>query len=160
MYDAESLLDLHERGHRNLQKLLAHCAGFEREQIDREVPGFGYPTIRLQLLHEIGAEAYWIGVLQDRMDVDEQEGVLRTIDAVADRRAAVAAETRRYLSGATPQALNTPRRMTTWGGAQHDLVPARVVLRTFSHLYHHQGQIMAMCRLLGRPASGMDFPLD
>ena len=32
--------------------------------LDQELEGFGYPSIRLQLHHVIGAEQYWVGVLR------------------------------------------------------------------------------------------------
>jgi uncharacterized damage-inducible protein DinB len=40
-------------------------------------------------------------------------------------------------------------------------VPALIFVRTTVHIYQHQGQVLAMCRLLGRPGPGnLDFPLD
>ena len=40
------------------------------------------------------------------------------------------------------------------------LAPAHVILRTQTHVFHHMGQLAAMCRLLGHPIpQGMDFPL-
>ena len=164
MYTGEMLADLHQRGHRSFGKLVEHCGRLDVAQADREIAGFGYPSVRLQLIHAIGAEAYWVSVLQGRMDAEDRDGVLRTIASVADWRAAVAAATQAYLRTATPHELDTARPMTTFGGKSRELVPARVVLRTVTHLYHHQGQVVAMCRLLGSPvsspASGMDFPLD
>jgi hypothetical protein len=35
-----------------------------------------------------------------------------------------------------------------------------VILRTQTHLYRHQGQVVAMSRLMGRQKGGLDFPLD
>jgi len=55
MYTPEALLDLQERTHRNLAALLDHCRELDAEQLNRELPGFGYPTVRLQLHHAIGA---------------------------------------------------------------------------------------------------------
>jgi len=56
--------------------------------------------------------------------------------------------------------LNTRRKMATWGGKELELVPAHVILRTQTHIFQHQGQVAAMCRLLGRPIpTGLDFPL-
>jgi uncharacterized damage-inducible protein DinB len=71
MHTPGALLDLHERGHRNLAALLAHCRDLTADEADRELPGFGYPTVRLQLHHIVGAEKYWIGVLQGRIDADD-----------------------------------------------------------------------------------------
>ncbi len=40
------------------------------------------------------------------------------------------------------------------------IFPAHVILRTQTHLFHHMGQITAMCRLLGHPIPpGIDFPV-
>ena len=50
--------------------------------------------------------------------------------------------------------------MTTWGDRKMRLAPARVIVRTQTHVFQHQGQIAAMCRILGRPIpSGLDFPV-
>ncbi len=159
MFTSEALSEIHERSHRNLSNLLGHCRSFSQDELNREIDGFGYPSIRLQFHHEIGAEEYWIGVLLGRMDVDEDEHLYPTIESLEEYRAKVAARTQKYLKDASADELNTPREMTTWGGNLRVLTPALVFLRTATHLYHHQGQIMAMSRLLGKPAEGMDFPI-
>lgn len=47
-----------------------------------------------------------------------------------------------------------------WDGNTYDLMPARIIVRTQTHVYQHMGQITAMCRLFGRPApAGLDFSL-
>lgn len=50
--------------------------------------------------------------------------------------------------------------MMTWGNREKTLAPQHVVLRVLTHVFHHQGQLAAMCRLLGRPCEGLDYPLD
>jgi uncharacterized damage-inducible protein DinB len=160
MYTAEALLDLHRRAHRNLIALLAHCRELDAEQIDRELDGFGYPTVRLQLHHEIAAEKYWVGVLRGRLDVEDDSPDYPTIESLEAYREKVAAATEAYLRAASVEELNTARPMMTWGDRVKTLAPAHVLLRTATHLYHHQGQIVAMCRLLGKPTGGLDFPLE
>ncbi|MHC4452485.1 MAG: DinB family protein [Planctomycetota bacterium] len=152
------LLDLHERCHRSLQRYLEHCHVLSDTELDRELDGFGYPTVRLQLQHAIGAERYWVSVLRDRMDADEADAV--SIDALERFRQDVFELTRTWL-GATPdEELTTPRMMTTYGGHERMLAPVHVILRTQTHLFHHMGQLAAMCRLLGHPIpEGLDFPL-
>lgn len=160
MYTAAALLDLHERAHRSLEKLLAHCSTLSAEEFDRELPGFGYPSVRLQLHHEIGAEQYWIGVLEGRMQADDDEAEYPTLESLQEFRAEVFVVADRYLRGASEAELNTPREMVTFGGHTRTLIPALVVVRTATHLYQHQGQISAMCRLFGHPIpAGLDFPL-
>lgn len=159
MYTPEALLDIHERTQRSLAKLLAHCAGFPQDDVDRELAGFGYPTVRLQLHHVIGAERYWLGVIQGRMDADDDDAAFPTIASLQAFRDAIASATRAYLAGASAAELNEARRMVVWGGAERVLAPARVILRTQTHVYQHTGQVAAMCRLLGRPVEAMEFPM-
>lgn len=159
MYTPEALLDLHTRGHAGLRRLIAHCGAFDADALRRELAGFGHPSVHAQLAHVVGAEHYWIGVLHGVIDAEDRDDAYPTTDALEGWRAEVAARTAAYLRGASTDELNAPRAMTTWGGKAQVLAPARVFLRTLTHLYHHQGQVVAMCRLLGRPASGLDFPI-
>lgn len=142
-----------------MKKLLEHCRQLSAEELNREIVGFGYPTVRLQLHHEIAAEKYWIGVLQGRMDVDDNDSDYPTIESLDTYRQQVFSVTAEYLRAASVEELNTARSMKTWGNKERILTPAHVIIRTLTHLYHHQGQIVAMCSLLGKPAPGMDYPI-
>ena len=160
MYTPEALLDLHERAHRSLSGLLVHCRALTSEELNREIAGFGSSCVRLQVHHEIGAEEYWIGVLQGRVYADENDAAYPDVAALEAYRQRVFAATEAYLKATTAESLNTARPMRTWDGSEPTLVPARVVVRTATHLYQHQGQIAAMCRILGKPVPpGLDFPL-
>lgn len=160
MYAVDDLLDLHGRTHASLTKLLEHCAGFGAEELARELEGFGYPTLLLQLHHVIAAERYWIGVLQGQMLAEEREEDHASIEVLRTFRAEVAAATEAYLRAASEAELRTRREVTTWQGKRVRVVPAHVLLRTQTHIFQHQGQVAAMCRLLGRPMPpGLDFPL-
>jgi uncharacterized damage-inducible protein DinB len=142
-----------------LKKLLEHCGQFSIDELNREIPGFGYPTVRLQLHHIIGAEKYWISVLHDRIDADDDDHKYPTIESLEIYRQEVAIVVEEYLRSASMEELNTPRKMMTWQKIERTLTPALVIMRTQMHIYHHQGQILAICRLLGKPAEGMDFPI-
>lgn len=160
MHTTSGLLDLHERTHASLVKLLDHCAGFTEEQLSEEIDGFGYPSLRLQLHHLIGAERYWVGVLNGLMLTDEEEADYESIEALRGFRERVAGDTVAYLRSSSDAEVNRCREVTTWGDRQVDLVPAHVLLRTQTHIFQHFGQIAAMSRLLGRPVPpGLDFPL-
>jgi uncharacterized damage-inducible protein DinB len=160
MFTVAALLDIHTRTHHSLHKLLDHCAGFSADELAREIAGFGYPTIRLQLHHVIGAEEYWVGVLRGLMLTDERPEDFASIEALRVYRERVAAKTAAWLRDASDSELNTRRRMITWGGHERELVPAHIILRTQTHIFQHQGQVAAMCRLLGRSIPpGLDFPL-
>ena len=154
------LLDLHERCHRSLVQYLKHCRNLSPEQLDRKLEGFGYETVRLQLQHVIGAERYWVTVVRDCMDATEDDADAVSIEVLASFRQRVFEATRTWLRKTSDEELTTPREMTTWGDQQKVLAPIHVILRTQTHLFHHMGQIAAMCRLLGHPIpSGMDFPI-
>ena len=160
MFIPQSLLDIHHRAHQSLIKLLAHCASLTADEMNREMEAFGDPTVQLQLHHVITAERYWIGVLQGRMDVDEDQAEYPTIDSLEELRQTVFAIGEEYLRGASEAELNTPRPMITWGNKERVLIPAHVVIRTQMHIYHHLGKVGAMCRLMGKPIPpGMDYPI-
>jgi uncharacterized damage-inducible protein DinB len=160
MYTSDALLDLHRRTHQTLLKLLDHCAGFSEDELSREVEGFGYSTLRVQLHHMIGAEEYWIGVIRGLMLTEDREEDMGSMQAIREYRERVAGVTTGYLRGASSEELNTRRKMTTWGGHERELMPALIVLRTQTHIIDHTGQVAPMCRHLGRAIpQGIDFPL-
>ncbi len=151
---------MHARGHRSFAKLLAHCSEFNSEELHREIPGFGYGTLQLQLHHMIGAQDYWIRVALGNMLEEDKPEEYPTVESLVTYRDQVVSMTDDYLRSASEAELNTERSMTVWTDMQENLMPAQVFMRTLTHMYHHQGQVLAMCRLLGRPLSdGMDFPL-
>ncbi len=160
MATADDLLDVHRRTHSSLVRLLDHCAGFAAEDLRRDLEGFGYPNLLLQLQHIFGVERYWIGVLQGHVLVDEPEEERASIDALRALRESVAEATRAYLRSASASEIHARREVTTWHSPRVAVVPFHVFLRTQMHAYQHQGQVAAMCRLLGRPIPpGLDFPL-
>src|SRR5262249_59833861 len=59
MYNAETLLDIHQRAHESLRRLIAFCSVLTDEELGRPLAGFGFPTIQRQLAHTIGGELYW-----------------------------------------------------------------------------------------------------
>lgn len=158
MHTSESLVDVHHRTQRSLDALFAHLADLEPGSLERPFDGFGYPTLRLQLHHMIGAEHYWITLLEGEFVVTDDEAYpdLVALDAY---RKEVAGRVRAWLATATPKILNEPRTMTTWGGREKTLVPAAVVMRTQTHHFTHLGQVLAMLRQMGHPARELDYPL-
>ena len=164
MHTCDAIADIHRRSHHVLALLLGHCGALSAEQLGESHEGFGYSSIRTQLHHLIGAERYWVGVLNGEMlvDDDDPERLARefpTATELSAHRERVAADSVRYLESVDDATLNTPQRVVTWGGNEEELSPALVFLRTQTHIFHHQGQVLAMCRLLGHPANGFDFPI-
>ncbi len=144
MYTSEALLDIHERGHCTLDKCMTHCRELSDEELNREFEGFGYPSVRLQIHHLIGAEQYWIGVLHGRIDVDENDADYPTVESLEKFRKLVYSKTQEYLRAASKDELNTARKMMTWGNNERTLTPAHVFIRPTTHIYTHLGQILVM----------------
>jgi uncharacterized damage-inducible protein DinB len=133
IYTIEALVEFHDRTHSSLKKLLEHCRQFSPEELNRELAAFGYPKVRLQLHHGIGAEKYWIGVLQGRMDVDDNVSDFPTVKSLETYRQQVFSTTAEYLHAASAEELNTARSMITWGNKERILTPAHVFIRTQTH---------------------------
>jgi len=156
---SDALREVHERAHRNLKACLDHCRTLDPEAFDREMPEFNGASVRLQLHHAIGAEKYWIGVLQGHIDADDDAHLYPTIASLEAYREETFAATQDYLRSASDAELNAPHAMTTFGGTQHVLHPAHIVMRAITHIYHHQGQVATAFRLLGSPSPGFDYPI-
>jgi uncharacterized damage-inducible protein DinB len=160
MYTKEALLEIHRRAHHSLAKVLEHCRQFSAEELLREMPEFGDPTMRAQFHHAIGAEKYWFGVLLGRIDVDDDEADCPNVDKLEAYRKLTCSIAEGYLQSATSEELGTPRSMLTWGNKERVLIPAHVVMRTITHIHHHIGKIVTMCRIMGKPIpQGLDYPI-
>ncbi len=160
MYTPDSLFDMNRRTHVSFAKIIDHCRQLSHEQLITAIDGFGYPSVQLQLHHTIAAQKYWLGVIEGRMDVDDDPATDVTIDDLSGYRSQVAASVDAYLQSASSEELVSERLMITWGGRERALTPVHLIVRPLMHYFHHQGQVAAMCRILGMPVPpGMDYPL-
>jgi len=157
MYDSETLLDVHGRAHESLQRLIALCGTLTGDELRRPLSGFGWPTIHGQLEHTIGAELYWQRVVSTGYMEEATLPALPDVPALEVFRAQTAAITREYLERATESELNTAREMTTDPGETRVLRPADIIVRIVTHIFNHQGQVLAMCRTLGKPNEQVDL---
>ena len=162
MYTAAALLDIHARAHESLRRLIVFCGGLTDADLRRPLNGFGFPTIHRQFEHTIGAELYWQTVLTRGYSEEATLPELPDLAAMEAFRAQTASTTRSYLDSATPAELNSAREMISDPGETRVLRPADVIIRVVTHIFNHQGQILAMCRALGKPneTHDLDYPLD
>jgi uncharacterized damage-inducible protein DinB len=162
MYNGESLLDIHGRAHESLRRLIAFCSTLTIDELHRPLSGFGFPTILRQLDHTIGAEVYWQTVVTRGYSEEATLPALPDLAAIEAFRELTASATRAYLERATEVELNTPREMISDPGQTRLLRPADVILRVVTHIFHHQGQVLAMCRSMGKPNDtvDLDYPVD
>ena len=162
MYNAETLLDVHARAHESLRRLIDFCSTLTAEELRRPLTGFGFPTVHRQLEHIIGAELYWQTVVTSGYTEEATLPALPDIAAIEAFRQQTASTTRTYLSGARESELNSTRQMISDPGETRLLRPADVIMRVVTHIFNHQGQVLAMCRSLGKPNDtlDLDYPVD
>ena len=124
--------------------------------------GFGFPTILGQLEHTIGAEVYWQTVVTRGYTEEATLPTLRDVAAIEAFRQQTASATRSYLERASVAELNSPREMISDPGETRLLRPADVIMRIVTHIFNHQGQVLAMCRSIGKPNDqlDLDYPLN
>jgi len=159
MFSRDSLLAQHKWTQNSLDILFDHCAGFSDEQLQQEHAGFGFPSLYSQLAHILQCENYWLWNLTGRpavSDADLQEA--GTFAGLVALRPAINAATRAFIESASEEMLNTER---VFEGDDNELPvtcsPAYVILHVLTHAYHHKGQAVAQCRLLGRPVPDTDM---
>src|SRR5689334_17598009 len=111
MYNARTLTDIHARSHESLRRLIASCGELTDEELRQHLPGFGFPTIMVQVEHTIGAELYWQRVVTIGYTEEAELPPLPDLAALEVFRAHTASVTRAYLDRATDVELNTPREM-------------------------------------------------
>lgn len=184
MYTPDVLLDIHSRAQRSLQRLLESCRTLSGEELQRGHNSFGYASVSEQLEHIIGSADYWMLIFEGEYkddpapaeaakagiegdgdgqgeSADASAGRRRDIDALEAWRAEIDALSRELIAAQTPEWLSTAREFYCWPGKWSSMVPAHIVLRIATHCYHHQGQVLAMCRAMGHVfEEGFDFPLD
>ena len=174
MYTPEALIDIHERVQHGNQNLLTHCRQLTHEELHRELPGIGFPSVQAQLFHMINAEQYWLMVLTGRFadgetfTVQEQfDWTIANFDSIEpleDYRSRVALVTRDYIRSQTPAELLRAREVFCDPGVKEIQIPAHVLMRVATHYFHHRGLTAAMCRMLGHPVpeayAFLDYPLN
>jgi uncharacterized damage-inducible protein DinB len=162
MYNAETLLDIHTRAHESLRRLIVFCDDLTDDELRRPLAGFGFPTVIGQLEHTIGAEVYWQTVVTSGYAEEATLPHLRDVAAIEAFRQQTASTTRAYLERASETELNSPREMISDPGQTRLLRPADVIMRVVTHIFNHQGQVLAMCRTLGKPndSHDLDYSVD
>jgi len=162
MYNPEILLDIHARAHESLRRLIVFCGDLTADELRRPLTGFGFPTVLGQLEHTIGAEVYWQTVVMRGYTEEARLPSLLDVAAIEAFRQQTAAATRSYLDRASEAELNSPRVMISDPGQTRLLRPADVIMRVVTHIFNHQGQVLAMCRTIGKPndTHDLDYPVD
>ena len=157
MFTLDGIRKFHTWTHASVGLVLDHLGTLPAADYAKELPGFGYPSLHAQVVHVLGCESRWVHRLQGRPTGNWNPAQW---PAVADARALqseIARRTLDYLSGLTDEQLNANTTLHFPDGDTAIRTPALVLHHVFTHAFHHKGQIVAMCRLLGYPASDTDL---
>jgi uncharacterized damage-inducible protein DinB len=158
MFTRDGLLALHGWTHERIDMLVDHAeAKLSPSQFVTELPGFGFASVRDQLVHLIGAEERWMLRLQDRPLPRRSAADYPTVESVRALKKPIKAATVAYIQGLPEAALNTELVKTPQGWIGTLRSPAFIMHHVVTHAFHHKGQVVAMFRLLGHPAPDTDL---
>ena len=157
MFTLDGVQKFHSWTHASLNLLLDHLSTIPPTEYGKELPSFGFPTLRKQVIHIFNCEGFWIHTLQGLSYVDRDPA---QCPAIADARLLQQEVTRRtkaYLASITNEQLNASTELNFPDGDRAIRTPALILHHILTHAFHHKGQIVAMCRELGHPAPDTDL---
>jgi len=148
---------LHSWTYSSLTLLLDHLSTIPEEAYVKQLPGFGLPTLRAQIVHIFNCEGFWIHTLQAARFQDEDPADWPTIPDARRLQHRVGTNTLAYLSNLTNEQLNTDTELHFPDQDIALRTPAFILHHILTHAFHHKGQIVSMCRTLGYPAPDTDL---
>ena len=157
MFTLDGMRKLHSWTHASLTLVLDHLATLPSGAYERELPGFGSPNVRAQVLHIFNCEAFWIHTLRSLPFIDEDAADWPTVSHARDLQHRTMRQTLGYLSALSEHQLNSATKLHFADGDVAVRTPALILHHVLTHAFHHKGQIVAMCRILGHPAPDTDL---
>jgi uncharacterized damage-inducible protein DinB len=143
--------------HASLTLLLDHLSTIPANEYANEVPGFGFPTVRAQVIHILNCEGFWIHTLQKIPFVDRDPANWPTVSDARVLQREVSMRTLNYLSRLSEQDLIAATELHFSDGDTAVRTPALILHHVLTHAFHHKGQIVSMSRILGYPAPDTDL---
>jgi uncharacterized damage-inducible protein DinB len=157
VFTVAGIRKFHTWTHQSLALLLDHLATLPASDYTKEVPGFGFPTIHAQVIHILNCEAFWVHILQALPFEDEDPARFPTAADARTLQHTVSVKTQNYLSRLSELHLNGNMQLRFPDGDTAVRTPALILHHLLTHAFHHKGQIVAMCRILGHPAPDTDL---
>jgi uncharacterized damage-inducible protein DinB len=157
MFTVDGIRKFHSWTHASLSLLFGHLATLSGSDYTKELSGFGYPSVHAQVIHILGCEARWVRRLQVRPVGDWEPARWPSIPDARSLQRDVTTQTLAYFSGLTNHELNANTTLHFPDGSSAIRTPALVLHHVLTHAFHHKGQIVAMCRILGQPAPDTDL---
>jgi len=157
MFTLDAVRKFHAWTHASLALLFDHLATLPATGYAKNLPGFGYPSIHAQVIHLLGCESRWVRRLQGQPTGDWNPARWPATSDARVLQSEVSMQTLGYLSALNNQQLNASTTLHFPDGSTAVRTPALVLHHVFTHAFHHKGQIVAMCRILGHPAPDTDL---
>jgi len=157
VFTLEGIQEFHSWTHASVTLVLDHVSTIPPSGYTQVLPGFGSPTIREQVVHIFNCEGFWIRVLQGLPPRDRTLAECPGIPEARRLQKEVGGQTLAYLSGLTEQQLDSNAELHFPDGDIALRTPALILHHLLTHAFHHKGQIVAMCRVLGHPAPDTDL---
>ena len=157
MFTVDGVRKFHGWTHASLNLVLDHLSTMPLNDYVTEVSGFGFRTLREQAIHVFNCEGFWVHTLQGLRYADRTIGDCQVLADVRRLQKEVSQSTHAYLSTLTNQQLNADTELHFSDGDVGVRTPALVLHHALTHAFHHKGQIVAMCRVLGHPAPDTDL---
>ena len=157
LFTLAGIRKFHDWTHASLTLLLDHLSTIPDGDYTKEVSGFGFPTLRAQVIHILNCEGFWIHTLQASRFEDQDPAAWPTVPDARALQREVSLEPINYLSALSEQQLNALLELRFSDGDTAVQTPALVLHHVLTHAFHHKGQIVAMCRILGYPAPDTDL---
>lgn len=157
MFTLPGVRKFYDWTHASLSLLLNHLSTIPTAGYTQVVPGFGVPTLRAQVIHIFNCEEFWIHTLQGIPFEDQDSADWPTISDARILQSEVSKRTLNYLSRLSEQNLIALTELHFSDGEVAVRTPALVLHHVLIHSFHHKGQIVAMCRILGYPAPDTDL---
>ncbi len=157
MFTLAGIRTLHSWTHASLSLVLDHLSTIPGRDYAKEVPGFGFSSLRAQVIHILNCEGFWIRTLQSVAFEDERPDDWLDVSDARVLQREVSQKTLNYLSCLTDQQLNAGTQLFFPDGDTAVRTPALILHHVLTHAFHHKGQIVSMCRILGYPAPDTDL---
>jgi uncharacterized damage-inducible protein DinB len=157
VFTLDGVRKFHGWTHASLNLVLDHLSTIPADDYVRELSGFGFRTLREQAIHIFNCEGFWVHTLQGLRYADRTVEEYPDLADVRVLTREVSASTHAYLANLTHQQLNAGTELHFSDGDVAVRTPALVIHHVLTHAFHHKGQIVAMCRALGHPASDTDL---
>jgi uncharacterized damage-inducible protein DinB len=157
VFTVDGIRKFHGWMHSSLDLVLNHVSTIPANDYVREVPGFGFATVREQAIHILNCEGFWVSTLRGAAYANRSAAECPDLAALRLMQRQVSQETYAYLSTLTDQQLDATTELRFSDGDVCFRTPAFILHHALTHAFHHKGQIVAMCRLLGYPAPDTDL---